>query len=358
MAKNIVDMTDAEIEALSPEELMELQNGEAVEAGDEDGEEEDEPADDADAEEEDEAGEEEEEEPAADEPEIDEDKLQRLLADDDEDGEDKGDVPYPRFKELVDDNKDLKLMLRVALKRDGKQEAPAVEDEPEPEPEIPAYNFKAKMGEYHKLVVDGKDDEAGALLDEIEDKRAEVTAAQIAKASRDAQATALTVVTRKEIETGIRNAEAALYKQYPFLNNKGKTPDEDAILSVNAKARQLVAQGKAPDVALLEAGMSIGKKFAQLINPAAPAPKLDKDGKPVVEEAKKKVTGKLPDGSDPRSRDGLKRNLKLQQPDTLRAGKGNADKSVMKRDWKNMTDAEISKLPPEELEAAMMGATE
>jgi hypothetical protein len=345
--KNIASLSDEEIEALSPEELLELQTGdERVDDGEEE-EEEEAPAggtpkkDDAGEEEE----EEEEEVPAGEEEEepdplTDEKRLSRLL-ENEEAGDDVGDIPYSRFKSKVDEANDLRLLLRTVLQRDGKIAAPvAAEPDPKPE-EKPAftYDFKKAQREYIALVDSGKEEEANAKLDEIEDARETMTAERIAKATEATRNEMMGELAYREVKIALDRSQRTLYKEFPFLDNTSKDRDDIAIIATNARAKQLVAAGKPPAEALLEAGRAIGKRFAKAIEPPkgkdTPKPVLDKDGKEIV---------------DKRTQSAVRRNLDVRQPATLKAGSGSPN-NTGKINIRDLTDEQLEKMEKSDPEA-------
>lgn len=338
MGRNINDLTDEELDNLSADEIDGLEGadlsgddaeGEEDEAGGTEGEEED-----ADAA----AGEEEEEEAGDDESaEAEAARLAALAAEGD--GNDM--VPRSRLNEVLAERDDYKGMLQVALNNRGVAMPAATTEtaeEVDPDP-MPVVDIKAMNREYHQLVVDGEDEKAAALLDKIEDARTSLNEWNLRKVSREAEAAAASRITKHQTSQALAAVTETLHKAYPFLNNESKTADPDAILAVNAKAKALIAQGKSPAVALSEAGDSIGKKFAKLLGIKAPA----------KVEAKSDA---VKQAGEQRSKDAIKRNLSVRQPDTIKSGVGIRDKAA-KLDISKMTDEQLDKLSPEEMEEAL-----
>ena len=337
MAKNIEEMSDADIEALTPEELAELTA--EPESTEEEGEEEEEGDDEQGNEEE--AGEEGNEE-EGDEP----DPNAGLTAEEiaalaKGEARPRGSkvIPHGRFNEINEENKDLRLLLRMALEKGEVSAAPAQKEEPEAV--RPVYDFKKAQREYHKLIAEGEDEKAGLQLDEIEDKREELHKFDMEQIRGQAHRDAVSEVNQTRAQREVQAAVVLLHEKYPFLNESGKAPEEAAILAVNAKAKILVSQGKSPGQALIEAGESIGPKFAKILG-VAPAKGAKTAGK------------EIKDGSDPRSKALLRRNIGIRQPATGKSGVGTREQ-MRTLDISKMTDAQIDKLTPAEL-AELTGA--
>lgn len=343
--KNIAELTDEEIDALPPEELLALQHGEAREGGEEEEEDGGEGAGGDGAG--DETKEEEEEETGDGGEPLTPEQLQALADEADEEDEDEDDpdptsdmVPRSRLNKALERGKDLSLVVKALIKTGDKAPAAApVEAKPEPvveaEPEFLKYDFKAKSREVIKLIAEGEEEKAAALQDEIEDTRTQVTEYRIAKAQEKAKAEAVTetnqTLAKDKATADLGVAATALFEKFPFLNNQVKGANEAAILAVNAKAKQLVAKGRTPAAALTEAGEKIGGQFAKLlgIKPAAA----------VVDD---KTKGKQP-AKDTRTPDALKRNLSLQQPPQQKSGVGTRDK-MSSISIADMTDKQLDEL--------------
>jgi hypothetical protein len=332
-AKDITTMTDADIEALSDEELAELtaEQGGAEEEGEEEEETEGE---------EEETEEETEEEEETEDPDpnagLTAEEIAALAKDGDLPGGKSRVVPHTRFNEVNEENKDLRLLLKMALAKGDV--APAAVVKEEPAPVRPVYDFKVAQREYHKLISEGEDDKAGLKLDEIEDKREELQQFDLTNIRTQARREAVAEVNQTQAQREVGAVIKDLHERYPFLNENGKAPEEAAILAVNAKAKQLIAQGQSPAEALIAAGESIGPRFAKVLGIAPTKP------------GKKAVTP-LVDGKDPRSKDALKRNLGLRQPPTGKSGVGTREQ-MRTLDISKMTDAQIDKLTPAELAEA------
>lgn len=349
MTKKIEDMDDDEIEALSPEDLLALQNGPDADEGDEVKDDDDGKKDDAKG---DEESKESEEEESEEESAIDPERLRQLAEEDDDDSDIVTDadgnkmVPYARVKEMSKNMRDMRLILRTALGNKPEADTRVEAKADEKAEKLVEYDVKGKMAEYHKLVTDGNEGEAATLLGEIETKRVEMQDQAIRLATAKSDQRFLAELERRDTERDIKRTLVILYREYPFLNNdpKNKDMNEIAILAVNAKAKDLIARGRPVPDALLEAGRSIGKKIKSL-SPAAKADEKPDDKKP-----------KTPDGKDARSVAALKRDAQIRQPAvTTAAGKGAGKAAGEEIDWKNISDAELSKLPPEVLERAMSG---
>lgn len=352
--KSIADLSDAELDAMSTEEVNALvaqsEGGEPAPgdasgegAGDDDAGNKDGAADGGDA---DDKG--------------DDDKGGKGEGDDagDDDGEgddagDKGDkeeltleqlaalaaegdnrmVPLSRLNEALRRSDDYATLLREALAARGEPQQPQQPQAPA-EPEPPQYDFAAAMREYHKMVTEGEDDKAADKLVEIETKRAEVMEYRLEQQARALREESAKERSNIERRTAIESAMVELYEAFPFLNNQSKDADEVAILAVNARAKELVAKGKNPADALREAGNSIGERFQKLLGKQAPA---------TTDEGGDKGRQAPKDGSDPRSKEALRRNLDIRQPETQKSGVGNRD-AISTIDISKMTDEQLDKL--------------
>lgn len=355
--KGIADLTDEEIVGMSDEELQAALDADAAAANAETGEDGDgagDPAaasdagDDSDADggaddgdgDGDDAADGGEEDENGGEP-LTKEQLEALARErDNDDGDDQPTVPRARLNEVLEANRDLRLILRTALEKGQITGEP--EPAPEPEPERPVYDFKAANREYHKLLTEGDEDAALAKLDEIEDKRAELHAFDVAAARREAETNAYSRTTADRAAQQLDAVAAEMIERYPFLNNKGEQANEAAILAVNAKAKQLAAKGKTPAEALHEAATKIGGQFEKL---------LGKPAKQGENEGKGKDTKPVEPGKDPRSQEALRRNLGVRQPPIAKSGVGTREQ-LRTLDLANMTDEQIDKLSPEELAEA------
>lgn len=340
-AKAIHEMTDAELDALTPEELAAAEA--AIDAepkeGDEE-EEEEEAGSDGDGDED-----EGDDDKGGDEP-LSREQLEALA--NAEDGEDEGTegeaVPYGRFKEKNEEARDLRGILKAVLPHiGGAAPAAAAAAPPVDENPRPVFDFKAANREYTRLMSEGDVDAANAKLDEIEDAREKAHQWDLDKARAEAEERAVNRVKTAEAQNAMGVVTTQLYKDFPFLDNKSQYADAGAIVAVNAEAKRLIATGMQPAAALQKAGDTLGKRFAKLIAIEKPAKgKTDAksgDGKPA----------KTPDGKDPRSQEALRRNLGIRQPPGAKAGVGNREEPAKVRSIADMSDEEIDKLSKEEL---------
>lgn len=350
MGKRIQDLTDDELDALSPEEMAELEAG--IDTVDEnnvggDGDEDEDLGGAGDKGDDDE--EEEEEEAAGDGELPTREQLEALAKDDDSEEEEVPEggeaIPYARFKAKSDEAKDLRGILKAVIPHlsgstststsAAAPAAPVVDENPRP-----VYDIKAANREYTRLLSEGDVEAAAAKLDEIEDAREKMHAWDVERARLEAEERAVTRVKTAEAQSAVQTTAAALYATYPFLDNKNAAADATAIIAVNAEAKRLMSTGMAAAAALQKAGETLGKRFAKLIAVEKPAgSKPAKDGK----------DGKPPAGTDPRSKEALKRNLGIRQPPSAAAGVSNRDEPNKIRSIADMSDEEIDKLSKEEL---------
>lgn len=257
--------------------------------------------------------------------------LQLLASEADESGM----VPLARLNEVLASDRqkgEIIQLLLAAGKVSGKADdaGDGGDDEAGNEPDFMSYDFKAAQREYIKLITEGDEEAAIAKSEEIEETRAKVNDYKLAKVREEAVAEAEGRVQQREVKSDLKAAEGEIYKEFPFLDNKSKDASEAAILAVNAKAKQLIAnEGMPPGAALRKAGKEIGSVFAKVLKPAANA-----DGKKPPIDARK-------DGvDDPRAKGAVKRGLDASQPDTLKSGIGNLDRTRT-LDISKMTDAQI-----------------
>lgn len=315
MPKEIQDMTDEEIGALSPEELAELTagidlssidgNGEGEGDGGEDG------AD---------AG------ASGEEDELTEEALAELLAGQEQGEDTQKAVAYARFKEKVDEANDLRLMLHAALsgREQGQQQAPPLPQPPQP-PEDPGIDVRSMRLKLFKLQSTGTEEEIEEAANALADAEQKVLDYRASLAEFNAKQAATRELETDRILSVTRQAEA----EYPFLDPKSDTFDEAASLAVNAKARQLIAEKRMRGSdALREAVDTIGKRFAKILGVP--------QGKPasattVTTTGKKKV--------DPRVIDALKRAGLIKHPS---AGSGHGMRTAG-------VEMDISKLPDKDL---------
>lgn len=326
--KNIAEMTDDEIDALSVEEMEALQHGGAAasendgdgETGDGDG------ADGGDGGSEDgnsgadDAGGEGDGEGLTAE------QLEAIANDGN------GMVPLARLNEILARDRQKDELIAQLVRERGSQTPAQNESEPDNEPPAePSYDFKAAQREMLKLMSEGDDEAAAAKAEEIEDKREEINQFRLNKAREEATETVRREFGARQVRSEIEQTEADLSTRYPFLNNKDKTANRAAILAVNAEAKALIKEGKTPAEALREAGEAIGSQFAKVLGVSTDATSGRQNNAPAP-------------GQDPRTKAAIARNLNLRQPPQAQLGVGNRERAA-NLDVANMTD--------EQLEAAM-----
>jgi hypothetical protein len=332
--KNLNDLSDEQIDALTPEELAAY----TAEG----------PADpDAEGEEEGEEGAENEgiEEEGEEEGEDDGDPLTpeqlAALANGDaaeEEGEDEGAandmVPRSRLNRVLErerTTRELAVALLQQNARNAPQQEAVAEVDADPQPE---FDFQAARKEYHRLVVEGEEDKAEAKLTEIDTARDALNDWKLRRAQQAARDEAVQIVTAGQAKRELTAAITEMQTAYPFLDNTSKQANEAAILAVNAKARELVKGGATPADALRKAAAKFGPTFAKM---------LKIPGKTDAPTGKTPA-GKTPaPGTDPRSKAALTRNLGIRQPATQKTGVGNREQEAT-LDINNLSDEQIDKL--------------
>lgn len=298
MQKDINEMTDEEIGALTPEELAELTAG--IDLGGEGGE--------------GEGGEGDEGEEG-----LTEEALAELLSG--QEDEPQTAVAYARFKEKVDEANDLRLMLRAALQgRQQEEQVPAAPAPPQP-PEEPKVNLRELRMKLIRLQTTGTEEEIEEASNALADAEEQVLNYRTELATYRAEA-----IADRKLETRmIADVAADAERSYPFLNPKDKSYDEAAALAVNAKARELmVSKGMRGSEALRQAVDTIGKRFATLLGSKS------KDPGPTV-QTKKRV--------DPRVLEALRRAGVVRHPP---AGSGHGMRTTG-------VNLDIAKIPDKDL---------
>lgn len=340
---DITTMTDEQIGALSDDELEEALSGDPIDEGaDDDNDEPDAGDDDTHGDEGDDGEGEGDEDEGDDEgdggadttdAEREAERLRRLAKDDD------GKVPRARLNEVIRERDQYRDLALEAL-RSGKtpQQEPAAT--PKEEPKRPEYDLKAGMREYHKLLNEGEEDKAIAKLEEVEEARAAIAQYDLDKAAREAEERAYARVAKDTAEERMAGALNEAYEAYPFLNHESKHADPDAIAAVNVRAKQLVAEGRPPHIAIKLASKRVGDRFAKLLG-------LD-TGKPSGTPAEDAATKA---GKD-RAQNAVRRGLDVRQPSTQKMGVGTRDGGA-KIDISKLTDKQIDALSQAELNEAL-----
>lgn len=349
MGKKIEDMTDEDLDALSPEDMLALQTGGSTGEdegddegdGDEGGEGGDQGGDEGEG---DEGGEGDGDDESAEAERL---RLERLANEGgDGDGDEGGEgeegqrgsatVPHARFNEKVQEAKHWRETALALIEAGKAGQAPAQTpaSKQEEAPQRPEYDFKAAMREYHKLVLEGEDEKAASKLDEIEDKREAIRVFDLQQVQAQAETSAVQRITARQEAANKAVVIDTLYKTYPFLNNEHKDADEAAILAVNAKAKALVAEGVSPSEALRRAGEAIGERFAKVLGVSKPATGQDGQGK---------KPGETKPGKDTRTPAAVRRGLEVRQPATQKSGVGNRE-GASKLSIADLTDEQLERL--------------
>lgn len=237
-----------------------------------------------------------------------------------------GQVPIARLNEVL-------ARLERAEARLNEQQAaqPAPQAEPEPELAEPEpYDFKAASRKMMKAIAEGDEEVAAEIADEIEDKREEQRQYDIALAEQRAADRIRGEQTKQSLTVVLKD----VYARMPFLDNANSKADKSAITAINAEARRLIGEGVDPAEAIKAAANDLGPLFAQRLGI-----KLDSDA---VKPEEKSVRKPAP-GTDPRTRDSIARNVGIRQPDTLKTGVGNREAGST-LSIKDLTDEQLDAL--------------
>lgn len=183
----------------------------------------------------------------------------------------KAPVPYTRFAEVIAQrDQAIAALMQVpgAIAATAAQPAAApVKDPP------PAYDFRAKMRERNKLILEGDEEGAAALDAEIHDKTFELAEA---RATATAQAHASAVIQQDRAEAAV----AAVFHDYPFLSDADPaTFNAEALADVMMYRERYIKEG----LSIPEAIRKAADKVAPMYTEKAPD-KKDATGKPPAKE--------------------------------------------------------------------------
>lgn len=323
--KPIHEMTDAEIEALSEDDLVALSSGDGVDPSQrpdpnaEGGNVVDPDADPAAnaAADNDEGGE-------GDQPALTPEQLEAIA-----NGEQA--IPKARFDEVLVALREQQEITRQLLAERAQSQQPQQtqqDEEPEPEP----FDFKAKRREVLRLMSEGDEEGAAALEEQIEDAREAQRQRDIALAEERAAQR----LRSERVQESLETVMADVYERMPFLNSADKTANASAITAVNAEAKRLIAEGKAPAEAIRLAADDLGALFAARLGVKLDAASSESGN------ATTTTTKKVEAGKDPRTQDAIRRNLGIRQPETTKTGVGNRD-AVSSISVKDLTDEQLER---------------
>ncbi len=172
-------------------------------------------------------------------------------------------VPHARFNEVNETLKSERaerLRLEEELARTRGQVPPKQEpakDEPKP------YDFDAAEDLYNEAIMSGETEKAKALRREIrqeEQKQFERAAEEKAAAAYDARRQQ---DEKKAAERALQEVAKQAYEDYPFLNDQGEAPNEDAIEMVVAVRDAIMRRGVDAADALRKAVAKVGPMFSE-----------------------------------------------------------------------------------------------
>jgi len=172
-------------------------------------------------------------------------------------------VPHARFNEVNETLKSERaerLRLEEELARTRGQVPPKQEpakDEPKP------YDFDAAEDRYNDAIMSGETEKAKALRREIrqeEQKQFERAAEEKAAATYDARRQQ---DEKKAAERALQEVAKQAYEDYPFLNDQGEAPNEDAIEMVVAVRDANMRKGMDAADALRKAVAKVGPMFSE-----------------------------------------------------------------------------------------------
>lgn len=159
-------------------------------------------------------------------------------------GEDDGDmVPRSRLNEVLERERQLVEKVLDTHVRG----APAAK----PEPEQPKFDLKAKRREHTKLLMEGREEEADALADEID-------AHILSTATATARAQALEDFRQEHLIAEVNAASATVNREFPMLNpaNK-KSYDPDLVDEVVALRDVYIRKGTPAGEAIIKASRRV-----------------------------------------------------------------------------------------------------
>lgn len=248
-----------------------------------------------------------------------------------------GMIPLPRLNEVLAklDQRDEMLarqqqvIEQLMAERSGAAQQPA-QQEQAPEP----YDFRAANRRMIEAISEGDSDAAAAIAEEMEAKREEQRAAD----REAAEAAAVQRLRGEQARDSITAVMADVIKAFPFLDNNNKdVADARAITAINAEARRLVGEGTPPHEALRLAAEDLAPMFAARLGFKQDAGSRG-SGNTSAEASKKPAPG-----TDPRTQQAIQRNLAIRQPQTGKTGVGNREAPTI-IDIAKLSDAQLDAL--------------
>lgn len=241
-------------------------------------------------------------------------------------------VPYARFAEVVDQNKQMLTLLQQFA---GAQGAAAKTTEAD----APTFDLKAKLKEQNTALMEGDEEKALTLALEIEDYR---TATATSRAEANAIARITELNEARAIETVIEQG----FAKYPFLTEANKDVfNPEALEEVMMWRNHLMAQGVPMSVALSKALDKVGPRYAEEEEEETP-PARRTPAKPQLSLVQQ------------RKQNAVRRNVAVERktPGSIaQAGAAHRERlDLNKLDVASMTDDEYAALP-EPVKAKLRG---
>lgn len=199
-------------------------------------------------------------------------------------------IPKYRFDEVNNQRKELLAQLEDASERslwlEAQLEKLISNNTKTAEPAAPAntYNFEAAEENYVQLIIEGEIAKASKLRAEIDKERRAELVSIISEVKSSASKTAKEESTKAVSEQRFFNTVEALEVQYPFLNNKVKDYNAEAVDTVNTLMAGFVAAGKSKADALTLAVKKVAPFYTKEVK--APSTKKEEAGRKAVAASK------------------------------------------------------------------------
>lgn len=162
-----------------------------------------------------------------------------------------GNVPYARFAEVVDQNKQMLALLQQVTAAQGGGAAATKTDD------APVFDLKAKLRAQNTALMEGDEETALTLALEIEDHR-------LSRATSTAEANAIARVTELNEKSAVDTVIEQGFAKYPFLTEANKDVyNPEALEEVMMWRNHLLAQGVPMSVALSRALDKVGPRYTE-----------------------------------------------------------------------------------------------
>jgi hypothetical protein len=252
----------------------------------------------------------------------------------------------PRIKELIE-QRDRAVQVGVELtERIASLARPAAAAKDEPKP----YDFKAKQREANKLLLDGDEEAAAAIQDEMNEERQKLADA---RAEERAGARVAAALEEDRAVTVIADG----FIKFPFLDDTNDKVEHnpEALADVMMYRNRYMAEGLSKSAAIAKAINKVGPMYAKVEEGEEEEEDEDQGGqsrRPGKPAAKPSAGGSKVDASiRERIRQRTLANARMekrQPPQLSRAGVATKDRINSKQDVETMTDEQFDKLTAEE----------